>query len=114
MSCNHELCGNIQKVWLPHEVRGHQKGLKSHPYCIACGMIKNISSDRARPLGYYMNILSHLRITKVQTRLIAKEMEDLGDFDDAFSISSFLQEQIFIRIVKKYSSLSEKTIIGAL
>lgn len=114
MSCNHELCGNIQKVWLPFEVRGHQKGLKAHPYCIACGMIKNISSDRARPLGYYMNILSHLRITKVQTRLIAKEMEDLGDFDDAFSISSFLQEQIFIRIVKKYSSLLENAIIVAL
>ncbi len=114
MSCNHELCGNIQKVWLPYEVRGHLKGLKSHPYCLQCGVVKNISSDRARPLGYYMNILSHLGITKVQTRLIAKEMEDLGDFDDAFSISSFLQEQIFIRIVKKYSSLSENAIIGAL
>ncbi|MCE8429861.1 MAG: hypothetical protein J5U19_15920 [Candidatus Methanoperedens sp.] len=114
MSCNHELCGNIQNVWLPYEFRYHQKGLKAHPHCIACGIIKNVSSDRARPLGYYMNILSHLRITKVQTRLIAKEMEDLGDFDDGFSISSFLQEQIFIRIVKKYSSLSEKTIIEAL
>jgi hypothetical protein len=114
VSCNHELCGNIQKVWLPYEVRGHQKGLKAHPYCIACGMIKNISSDGARPLGYYMNILSHLGITKVQTRLIAKEMEDQGGFDDAFSISSFLQEQIFIRIVKKYSSISENAIIRAL
>ncbi|GFO95928.1 nucleoside-diphosphate-sugar epimerase [groundwater metagenome] len=51
-----------------------KKGLKSHPYCIQCGMIKNISSDRERPLGYYMNILSHLRITKVQTRLIVPTM----------------------------------------
>ena len=49
-------------------------------------MIKNISSDGTSPPGYYMNILSHLGITKVQIRLIAKEMEDLGDFDDAFSI----------------------------
>jgi hypothetical protein len=114
VSCNHELCGKTQKIWLQFEVRGHQKGLKAHPYCIECGMIKSISSDRARPLGYYMNILSSLRISKVQTRLIAKEMEDLGDFDDAFSISLFLQEQNFIRIVKKYSSISEKAIIGAL
>lgn len=29
-----------------------------------------IGDIRARPLGYYMNILSHLRITKVQTRMI--------------------------------------------
>lgn len=114
MSCNHELCGNIQKVWLPYEVRGHLKGLKSHPFCLHCGAVKNISSDRARPLGYYMNILSHLGITNVQIRLIAKEMEGLGDFDDGFSISSFLQEQVFIRIVKKYSNLSENSIRGAL
>lgn len=90
------------------------KGLKSHPYCLNCGAIKNISSDRARSLGYFMNILSHLPVTKVQTRLIAKEMGDLGDFDDGFSFSSFLQEKIFIAIVKKYSSLSEHTIKAAL
>lgn len=114
MPCDHKTCGNTQKVWLPYELRGQAKGLKSHPYCLRCGAIKNISSDRARPPGYYMNILSHLGITKVQTRLIAKEMEDLGDFDDAFSISSFLQEQIFIKIVKKYSSLSENAIVRGL
>lgn len=114
MSCDHKLCGNIQKVWLPYELRGHMKGLKLHPYCLKCGAVMNISSDRAKPLGYFMNILSRLRITKVQTRLIAKDMEEIGDFDDVFSISSFLQEQIFIKIIKKYSSLSEHTIKGAL
>jgi hypothetical protein len=50
-------------------------------------------------------------VVKLQKRNF---VEDQGDFDEAFSIYSFLQEQIFIRIVKKYSSLSEKTIIGAL
>ncbi len=114
MTCDHKTCGNIQKVWLPYEFRGHFKGLKSHPYCLNCGAIKNISSDRAKPLGYFMNILSHLPVTKVQTRLIAKDMEDFKDFEDGFSVSSFLQEQIFIGIVKKYSSLSEHTIKGAL
>lgn len=114
MSCDHKPCGNIQKVWLPYEVRGHMKGLKSHPYCLRCGAVKNISSDRAKPLGYFMNVLSSLHVTKVQTRLIAKDLEELEDFDDAFSISSFIQEQIFINIVKKYSSLPEHTIKGAL
>ncbi len=90
------------------------KGLKSHPYCLQCGTIKNISSDRARPLGYYMNILSSLPVTKVQIRLIAKDMEELGGFDDVFSMSSFMQEQFFINTVKKYSGLSEHTIKGAL
>lgn len=114
MSCDHKLCGNIQKVWLPYEVRGLMKGLKSHPYCLLCGAVKNISSDRAKPIGYFMNILSNLPVTKVQTRLIAKSLEGLEDFEDAFSISSFIQEQIFINIVKKYSSLPEHTIKGAL
>ena len=114
MACDHKTCGNIQKVWLPYEFRGQMKGLKSHPYCIECGAIKNITSDRAKSLGYFMNILSRLPVTKVQTRLIAKDMEEFGDFEDGFSISSFMQEKIFIDIVKKYSSLSEFTIKEAL
>lgn len=114
MTCDHKICGSIQKVWLPYEDRGHMKGLKSHPYCLLCGTVKSLSSDKAKPLGYYMNILSSLNITKVQTRLIAKDFEKLGDFDDVFSISSFMQEQVFINIVKKYSGLSEHTIRGAL
>ncbi len=57
-----------------------------------------------------MNVLSHLSIAKVQTRMIAKELENLVDFDDVFSISEFVQEQIFIKAVKKYSNLHEQTI----
>lgn len=114
MPCDHKMCGNIQKIWLPYEVRGHMKGLKSHPYCLNCGAVKNISSDKAKPIGYFMNILTTFPITKVQTRLIAKDLEEFGDFEDVFSISSFIQEQIFINIVKKYSNLSEYIIKGAL
>jgi hypothetical protein len=101
-------------VWLPFEKRGLMKGLKSHPYCVLCGTVKNISSDRARSIGYYMNILSNLPVTKVQIRLIAKDMEELEGFDDTFSMSSFTQEQFFINVVKKYSGLSEHMIKGAL
>ncbi len=114
MSCNHKICGNTQKIWLPYGVRGHIKGLKPHPYCLLCGSVKDISSDRAKSLGYYMNILANLPLKKVQIRLIAKDMEDIGDFEDGFSISSYIQEQIFINIIKKYSGLSEHTIKAAL
>ncbi len=114
MPCEHEICGSTQKVWLPFEPRGHMKGLKPHPYCLKCGTIKNISSDRARPIGYFMNVLSQLSIAKVQTRLIAKELENLEGFDDVFSISEFAQEQTFINTVKRYSNLPEQTIRAAL
>lgn len=114
MSCSHKICGNTQKIWLPYEFRGLLKGLKPHPYCLRCGSVRNISSDRAKPLGYFMNVLSNLAITKVQMRLIAQDIEKIGDFDDDFSSSSFTQEQNFINIVKKYSSLPEHSIKRAL
>jgi hypothetical protein len=114
MSCEHKICGSTQKVWLPFEPRGQMKGLKPHLYCLKCGFIKNISSDRARPIGYFMNVLSHLSIAKVQTRMIAKELENIAAFDDVFSISEFTQEQIFIDAVRKYSNLAESTIRAAL
>jgi len=91
MSCDHRMCGNTQKVWLPYELRGQIKGLKPHPYCLECGAVKNTSSDRAKPIGYFMNLLSGLPITKVQLRLISKDMDEFGDFEDIFSISSFIQ-----------------------
>ena len=79
--CKHESCGAEEKVWLPYEFVGRSKGLKPHPYCIHCGVVKNISPDRAKPLGYYVNELAKMPITKLQMRLIIKELEALG-FDD--------------------------------
>ncbi len=61
-------------------------------------------SRRAKPIGYFMNILSHLPITKVQIRLIAKAIEKIEGYD------AFAQEQIFLNTVKKYSGLSEQTL----
>ena len=114
MRCEHKICGNTEKVWLPFEVRGHTKGLKPHPYCIHCGTVMNVSADRAKPLGYYINILSNLPITKVQIRLIVKELENIGDFDDIFSTSRFVQEQLFSNAINKYSNITECVIKSAL
>ena len=109
----HECCGAAEKVWLPYELEGRSRGLKPHSYCIYCGVVKNMSSDRAKRMGYYTNILARLEITKVQIRLIAKELERMDfdfDFGNDNSMTRSQQEKLFIRAVKKYSKVSEDTI----
>ncbi len=58
-------------------------------------MSKKISSDRAKPMGYYTNTLARLVITKVQIRLIAKELERM-DFDDIYFMTRSEQEESFL------------------
>ena len=93
--CKHESCGTAEKVWLPYEFEGRSRGLKPHSYCILCGVVKNVSPDRAKPMGYYTNILARLGITKVQIRLSAKELERM-DFDDIYFMTRSEQEESFL------------------
>jgi len=113
-NCKHECCGAAEKVWLPYELEGRSRGLKPHSYCILCGVVKNIpsKSNRAKRMGYYTNILPRLGITKVQIRLIAKELERIQDFDfdDVYSMTRSEQEELFIDAVKKHSKVREDTI----
>ena len=108
--CKHKCCGTAEKVWLPYEFEGRSRGLKPHSYCIHCGVVKNMSSNRAKRMGYYTNILARLGITKVQIRLIAKELERIQDFDNVYSMTRSEQEGVFINMVKKYSKVREDTI----
>jgi len=116
MVCQHVECGSKEKVWLPYRVRENMHGLKPHSYCVRCGVVKNIGSDKAKDIGYYMNILSNiekkLKIpgSKVRMRLVAKHLEDIGGFDDTYSMSRYQQEKIFTDAVKKYYHLSERTV----
>jgi len=114
MKCEHKSCGNKEKVWLPHVSREAEYGLKSHPYCIHCGAVKNISSDMPKRTGYYINVLSQIRknyrISDVQTRLILNELNSKEDFDDPYWTTGFAQEQIFVLALKKYSSIPESII----
>ena len=111
--CKHESCGTAEKVWLPYEFEGRSRGLKPHSYCILCGVVKNVSPDRAKPMGYYTNILARLGITKVQIRLIAKELERM-DFDDIYFMTRSEQEEVFISVVQKYSKVPENRIRASL
>ncbi len=119
MDCLHESCGCIDKVWLPHEGLVGSKGLKSHPYCIYCGAVKNISADRPKKAAYYINSLSKvdkrvIKLTKVQIRLIVKELESIRDFDDAYYMTRQAQEKTFINIVKNHCKVSEGYIASIL
>lgn len=113
MACNHNSCGDKEKVWLPHKYHGLDRGLKPHLYCTRCGMVKIVSLDRPRRLGYYINIITGLakefKITKVQIRLIAIELQKLG-VDDIYSMDKRIQERIFVETVRKYSNLPERVI----
>lgn len=114
MRCEHSSCWKGEKVWLPCEARERKIGLKAHPYCINCGAIKNISSDRPRKIGYYVNVISHIsrnyRISDAQIRLIVNELDGIEDFEDLYWTTGKAQEIMFINAVKKYSNLPELTI----
>lgn len=119
MVCIHESCGNIDKVWLPFVVNDTMCGLKAHPYCVQCGAVKNISADRPKKAAYYINLLSkfdkrEVKMTKVQTRLIVKELESIKDFEDAYSMTRQAQEKTFINIVRNYCNVSEGNIVSVL
>jgi len=79
-------------------------------------MVKNIGSDRAVGKGYFINVLSllekHLKIpgSTVRMRLVVKELENIDDFEDAYSMSKYSQEKVFITIIKKYYKIPDKTI----
>ena len=119
MDCIHESCGSIDKVWLPFVVDDRINGLKPHPYCIHCGAVKNISTDKPKKAAYYINSLSRIdkqvfKLTKVQMRLIVKELESIKDFEDVYSMTRDTQEKIFIQIVKNYCNVSVRYIASIL
>lgn len=113
MVCEHKSRG--EKVWLPFEYKGRFRGIKIHPVCSECGLIKNVSSDRPKPVGYYQNVLGLLAkdysISKVQIRLISK---DLLFLDDSYGLSGHQQGETFKDILKKYTTVPERSIRNAL
>jgi len=106
---------SCNRLWLPS-----QSGtLQPHPCCKYCGAVKNISSDRARGMGYYTNILSELaiylkrkgkKITKAQIRLIIKELEKIDGFDDTYVMFGTVQRSLFVDTVRRYTGLSRSLI----
>ncbi len=107
MGCVHRDCGCAERVWLP--LSGCM--LEKHPYCANCGVVKNISSDRGKRLGYFTNMLAAMcykgYLTSVQMRLIVKKLEALEIFEDTYGTTGEWQKKLFIDTVKSYSGISE-------
>lgn len=115
--CEHNLSGSREKIWLPYYFEGRERGLKPHPYCTECGLIKNLSSDRPRSIGFFMNLIADLgqrhKIAKTQVRLIALEMERLR-LDDNFGMDRQQQEDLFVDIVVKILNLPPRAVLELL
>ena len=111
--CTHRICGTGEKVWLPYQFKGRERGLKPHPYCLECGLVKNLSSYRPHTIGFFMNILAELgkdhKVAQVQMRLIAHELEKQG-IEDHFGMDRHQQEILFVEIVKKSLNIPEKLV----
>ena len=99
------------RVWLP-TLNGI---LQPHPLCKRCGAVKNISSDKARGLGYYINALVEIKrhleykggkLSQAQIRLIVKELEGNPDFADTYVMLGSVQKNMFVDVVRKYTGLS--------
>jgi hypothetical protein len=116
----HAHSSSWEKPWLPSLGNGI---LRPHPYCSTCGVVKNISHDRAKGLGHYTNVLSEMkrciekeggRISSAQIRLICRELEAKDGFGDAYWMQGNTQRSIFTKIVRKYTNLSHSFIEGFL
>lgn len=111
--CVHRISGSKEKVWLPYYYEGRDRGLKPHPYCVECGIIKNLSSERPRGIGFFMNVIAELgkrhKIAQVQIRLIALEMEKQS-LDDKFGMDRLQQEKLFIEIITRILNVPERAV----
>ena len=100
--CSHQGCPQDQKLWLPVDISGHGDVVR-HEWCVSCGVVKNVSDDRPRKLGFWMNMLSfiafHFGLKKVQVRLIAKALEENVVFSYLYGVTGSGQKAEFIRIV---------------
>ena len=117
VNCDHKTSGSKEKIWLPYIYQGRARGLKPHPYCIECGLVKNLSSDRLHSIGFFMNLIADLgkrhKITKIQIRLIVLEMEELA-LEDKFGMDRKQQEDLFVEIATRILNLPARVVLELL
>ena len=111
--CTHKNCGNQEKVWLPYFFQGRERGLKPHPYCAECGLVKNLSSERLHQIGYFINLIAelgrHYKIAQVQVRLMVLEMQRLG-MADSYGMDRQQQEALFVEIANRCLDIPQRVI----
>ena len=106
----HQSCGKEQRAWFPLPTGG----MAPHPWCVRCGAVKNLTDDRAKKLGYWINIMAEIsdyyKISKAQRRLAAMKLQSYDGFEDAYAMTGEAQRKIFVQIIKKYFNINENII----
>jgi len=109
MQCIHENCGKEERVWFPElDSRGSESRL--HPWCISCGTVKNISDDKPKNIGHWMNVLSKISnkfsFSQCQRRLIVKDLQSNEMFNDNYGITGTSQKELFLKIINKHCNVT--------
>jgi len=106
--CSHQICSKEKSIWFP--TKDLYSSVEKHLYCTNCGVIQNITEDRPKAVGYWMNKLGSLSVelglTQCQKRLIAKDIEMNSYFHDTFSSYGSSQKKMFIHIISSYCDTS--------
>ncbi|MCD6473975.1 MAG: hypothetical protein J7K47_03605 [Thermoplasmata archaeon] len=107
---NHQSCGKEQRAWLPLP----NGSVAPHPWCVKCGVVKNLTEDRAKKMGYWMNLLAEIAssfgISRAQRRLAALALQAYDGFDDMYSMTGEAQKKVFAKVIKKYFGISESVV----
>lgn len=122
--CEHDETHPDKSIWVkPSPSERIHSPAQRRPYCKYCGRIKYTGSARAKKMGFYINVLKELqrkvevlyrrkrtnhRLTKVQIRLILKELESDEDFRDRFSNNRYNQWIHFKEVVGHYCGIDEE------
>ena len=76
--------------------------------------MKNITEDKAKKIGYWINILSmltnHYSLKQVQKRGICMELANHEGFNDTYGVTGSYQKILFKNIIKKYSNIDSKIV----
>ncbi len=94
----HRDCPPQERPWLESRV-GEAGTMRPHAYCVTCGKVKTLDGPKARALGYFLSGLSALKeqlerdvqrfkLTQTQSRLISKDLERFGEFEDTYGLTS--------------------------
>jgi len=128
MACIHKPVSHQDAVWLPPDDK-HDSHIPAQRriFCLGCGNIKYQGSDRAKKLGFFMNLISRINeqvnkeqrrgvkelrpITEVQKRLLIREMEANEVFMDTWMSTRKLQISVFRKILRRHCPKLTDTLI---
>lgn len=130
MGCIHKPVSHQDAVWLPPDDKSDSHiPAQRRIFCLGCGKVKYQGSDRAKKLGFFMNLISkindqvakeqrrgvkHIKpITEVQKRLMTREMESNEMFMDTWMSTRKHQMVLFRRILRRHCPNLTDTLIEA-